>query len=291
MIKASYMNAGAKKRSGPGRAAFFFLLPSLAGLAIFFLIPFGDAVRRSFLNPLATRFAGFDNYISVINNDAFQTAAANTFKFVGICIPALLAISLVIALLVRASRPRDRVFKTTYLLPMAIPVGCIVVLWQALFNDHGLINSFLLAMGLNSVSFMETDAAFWVLIATYLWKNSGYNMILWLAGLDGISQSLYEAAKVDGAGTWQIFRRITLPQLAPTLYMASVLSLVNSFKVFREAYLVAGSYPNKSIYLLQHLLNNWFSNLDISRICAAAVLIAAFLLAVILFLQKLWGDE
>ena len=136
-----------------------------------------------------------------------------------------------------------------------------------------------------------TGAAFWVLIGTYVWKNAGYDMILWMAGLDGISDSLYEAARVDGAGAWQCFWRVTLPGLLPTLFMTAVLSLLNTFKVFREAYLVGGAYPHDSIYLLQHLFNNWFLDLDVGRLCAAAVLIAAVLLAAILLLQKLWGGE
>ncbi|MFR1786373.1 MAG: carbohydrate ABC transporter permease, partial [Ruthenibacterium lactatiformans] len=114
---------------------------------------------------------------------------------------------------------------------------------------------------------------------------------LWMAGLDGISDSLYEAALVDGAGALQCFWRVTLPGLLPTLFMTAVLSLLNTFKVFREAYLVGGAYPHDSIYLLQHLFNNWFLDLDVGRLCAAAVLIAAVLLAAILLLQKLWGGE
>ncbi|MDD2214804.1 MAG: sugar ABC transporter permease [Oscillospiraceae bacterium] len=131
----------------------------------------------------------------------------------------------------------------------------------------------------------------WVLILTYLWKNSGYDMILWLAGLDGISDNLYDAAHVDGAGWLQTFRYITLPSLAPTVGLVAILSLLSSFKVFREAYLVAGSYPHDSIYQLQHLFNNWFVKLEISRLCAAAVLLAIVLLIFIMLLLRLFRDR
>ena len=142
------------------------------------------------------------------------------------------------------------------------------------------------------VDFMGTGAAFWVLIGTYLWKNSGYDMILWLAGLDGIPESVYEAAAVDGAGRWITFWRVTLPELSATLFLTAVLSLLNTFKVFREAYLVAGSYPQSdSIYLLQHLFNNWFLKLDMGRLAAAAVLVALVLLGVILLWQRLLRRE
>jgi multiple sugar transport system permease protein len=147
-------------------------------------------------------------------------------------------------------------------------------------------------MGAQPVDFMGTSAAFWVLIVTYLWKNSGFDMVLWLAGLDTISAGLYEAARVDGANTWQCFRHITLPGILPTAGLVAILSLLNGFKVFREAYLVAGPYPHDSIYQLQHLFNNWFANMDITRLCAAAVLMCVVLLAIILVIQKyLHGTE
>ena len=135
------------------------------------------------------------------------------------------------------------------------------------------------------------SAAFWVLIFTYLWKNSGYDMILFLAGLDGISPDIYEAAAVDGANAKQVFLYITLPNLMPTAIMTAILSLLNTFKVFREAYLVAGPYPHDSIYLLQHLFNNWFLSLDLPRLSAAAVMVAAMLLIFILLIQRVWKEE
>lgn len=249
-------------------------------------------VRRSLYSDTGNRFVGFDNFIGVVNNTAFRLAAHNTVRFIGVCVPLLLAASFVIALLVRLIRPSGRVFKTTYLIPMAVPVASIVLLWQALFHTQGLINGVLASLGGQPVDFMGTGAAFWVLIATYLWKNCGYTMILWLAGLDTISDHLYEAAAVDGAGTLQQFWYITLPGLVPTLALTAILSLLNTFKVFREAYLVAGSYPHNSIYLLQHLFNNWFLDLELGRMSAAAVLVAASLMGFILLMRRMWkGDS
>jgi len=268
-----------------------FLAPSLAGISIFFLIPFIDTVRRSFFDVRVANFVGFDNYISVINNAAFRLAAMNTLRFIAICIPLLLILSLISALLVRSVRPSGKLFKTTFLLPMAVPVASVVLLWQVLFNDHGLINTWLYDFGFAPMQFMSTGAAFWVLIFTYLWKNTGYNMILWLAGLDAISDTLYEAANVDGASKIQSFRYITLPCLMPTFGIVSIISLLYSFRVFREAYLVAGPYPHESMYLLQHLFNNWFLNLDISRLSAAATMMTAVLLMIILALRGIFKDS
>lgn len=287
-----------RRRPDPeARAAVLFLLPSLAGTAVFVLLPFAETVRRSFFDTLGRNFVGLDNYRSVLGNSAFRLAAKNTARFVCTCVPLLLAVSLLLALGVRAvARRRDgsetrrgRLFRTSFLLPMAIPVASIVVLWQALFAQNGLVNGALAALGAQPVDFMGTGAAFWVLVLTYVWKNAGYDMVLWLAGLDGISADLYEAAAVDGAGAWQKFWHITLPNLLPTLALVGVLSLLNSFKAFREAFLVGGSYPHESMYLLQHLFNNWFLSLDLPRLTAAAVLTALALSGLILALQRMWN--
>ena len=292
MSKASetILRKGRSAMKSEGFISLAFIAPSLIGISVFFLIPFADTVRRSFFDTRGVNFIGFDSYVSVLNNDAFRLAAANTLRFVAICIPLLMVASLIIALLIRSVRPMGKIFKTTYLLPMAVPVASIVLLWQVMFNQNGLANTILIAAGAQPIDFMGSSAAFWVLIFTYIWKNNGYNMILWLAGLDSISDTLYEAAHVDGANAWQRFRYITLPGLLPTIIMLSILSLLNSFKVFREAYLVAGAYPHSSIYLLQHLFNNWFHHLDISRLSAAATMLAAVLLIIILIIQGFFKE-
>ena len=280
-----------KRRRREAAWSLVFLAPSLAGLAAFVLVPFADTVRRSFANAVGTRWMGLANYRNVLTNAAFRLAAANTARFLACCLPLLLALSLALGLLVRALGRRGRVFQTTFLLPMAVPVSAIVLLWRVLFAENGLMNGLLLALGGERVDFLGTEAAFWVLVATYLWKNVGYDMILWLAGLDGISRDLYDAAAADGAGPWQQFRYITLPGLAPTAGVVALLSLINSFKVFREAYLVAGRYPHESMYLLQHLFSNWFLRLDMGRMTAAAVLLVLALLIVLLPLRRLWRLE
>lgn len=222
-----------KRRARPGRegrTAALFLLPSLLGTAVFVLLPFAETVRRSFFDGLGRSFTGLANYRSVLQNGAFRLAAGNTARFLCTCVPVLLLVSLGLALGVRAvGRRRDgsptvrgNVFRTSFLLPMAIPVASIVVLWQALFAQNGLVNGALQALGAQPVDFMGTGAAFWVLVFTYVWKNSGYDMILWLAGLDGIPGDLYEAAAVDGANARQQFFWITLPNLLPTLDRKSV---------------------------------------------------------------------
>lgn len=274
-----------KKRRSEERAAWLFLAPSLAGIAVLVLVPFLETVRRSFYNDPGTRFLGLQNYRSVLENPAFRLAAANTGKLLLVSVPALLLISLILALLVKPLGRRGQPFRTGFLLPLAIPVASISLLWRVVFADNGLCNGMLGAMGAEPVRFMGSNAAFWVLLFTFLWKNSGYHMALWLAGMDGISPALYEAAALDGAGSFRQLWYITLPNLLPTLGMLWVLGLINTFKVFREAWLVAGNYPHESMYLMQHLFQNWFRSLDIGRLSAGAVMMALVLLSGITLVQ------
>ena len=130
-----------------------------------------------------------------------------------------------------------------------------------------------------------------MLVFSYVWKNTGYTVVLWLAGILGISGEMLEAARVDGATEMQSFFRVVLPNLKGSLYTIVILSFLNSFKIYREAYLVAGSYPEQSIYLLQHLFNNWFVNLDFDKMAAAAVCVGGFLFAVIMVLQRMWDKN
>lgn len=274
-----------------GILPWFFLLPSFLAVSALVLVPFLDVVRRSFFSAMSGQFVGLKNYLAVLESDAFRLAAANTGRFAAVCIPLLLAFSLLLALLVNAFRERRGVFKTSFLIPMAIPVASIVLLWKAVFHQNGLFNILLTALGGEAVNWLDSEWTFALLVVTYLWKNAGYDMVLWLSGISAIPPALYESAQMDGAGAVRRFFRITLPGLAPTLFTVTVLSLLNSFKVFREAYLIGGSYPNKSIYMLQHLFNNWFVSLDVDKMCAGAVLLAAAVFLLIALLQKLWGRE
>lgn len=264
--------------------AWGFLLPGLCGTGIFVLLPFADVARRSFFDVWGRDFTGLRNYEEVLDNEAFRLAVWNTVRFTLCCIPLLLAVSFLLALLVHGiGRGVGReLIKTSFLTPLAVPVASVVFLWQVLFQDRGLVNRILLELGREPVSFLGSGMAFWVLVFTYIWKNAGYDMVLWLAGLSGIPESLYEAARMDGAGRLACFRYVTLPEMTGTAGLTAILSLVNSFKAFREAYLIAGSYPHESIYLLWHLFQNWFFHLEVTKLYAGAVLLVLALLLVLL---------
>ncbi len=281
-----FVNINKKYRTG-----LLFVLPSLIGVSIFVLIPFADVVRRSFLNVTATQFVFLKNYVTVIKNSAFRLAFLNTLKFMGICIPILLAFSLLIAVFLHAGIRGANYLKSVYLVPMAIPVASVVLIWRLLFHANGYFSGLLHMFGFAGADWMNTSFSFWILVFSYVWKNLGYNIVLWMAGLTAIPHTLYEAARVDGASSGQCFRYITVPHLKSTLFTITVLAFLNSFKVFREAYLVGGDYPNDSMYLLQHLFNNWYRDLAIDKMSAASVLVATMILVLILGLKKSWDSE
>jgi multiple sugar transport system permease protein len=266
---------------GEARAARAFLAPSLTGILVLVLLPTADVIRRSFFSAMGDQFVGLANYKTIFENASFQLAVRNTGRFLLVCIPLLLLCSLAAALLLYRRIRFQNLFRTTYLLPLVVPVTSVVMIIQTVFHRNGLLSALSVALGSTPTDWLNSEYAFWVLVLCYLWKYFGYNVILWLAGLSAISDSYYEAARVDGANEVQCFFHITLPQLGTTLFIASVLALINSFKVFREAYLVAGRYPNNSIYMLQHVLSNWFTNLDMQKISAAAVLLMITILAIV----------
>ena len=245
-----------------------FIGMSLAGVSVFVLIPFADVIRRSFMTVMSGEFAGLDNYRTVIGNQAFRLAVGNTLHFVGVAIPLLVVINLAAALVL--SRIRDiRVIKSLYLFPMALPTATVVIVWRMFFYRQD----------------------FGSLVVSYLWKNTGYTIVLWLAGIAGIPNELVEAARVDGANGLQCLLFVKLPCLKGSVYTIVILSFLNSMKIYREAYLVGGSYPGRDIYLLQHTFNNWYVNLEFDKMAAAAVCTGGFLLVVILLLQRVWDKE
>lgn len=268
-----------------------FLIPSLAGIAVFYIIPYCDIFRRAFFATSGKEFVGLGNFTDIITNEAFLLAIRNTGRFVVVCIPLLLILSFAIALYIYNRLSENTMLKTMFLAPMAIPVAAVVLFWKILFQKQGLLNALLAALDINTIDWMNTGYAFWILVLSYVWKNLGYHIILWIAGLSMIPNNLYEAARIDGAENRQMFFRITLPNLKPMIFVVVVLALLNSFKVFREAYLVAGNYPNESMYLIQHLFNNWFRDLSLDKMAAASFLISIVLILLIFALRKAWDSK
>lgn len=278
----------------PGHAWVFFLLPSFLGVSVFVLAPFLDVVRRSFLTAVTGEWTGLGNYRNIFGNQAFRLAVHNTMRFTVVCLPLLIGISLFAAVWL-ARLKKIQLIKSLFLFPLAMPAATVVLIWKMFFSKQGFLNAALIFLGVLPEGIlpdhMGTAGSFWVLVFSYVWKNLGYTMVLWLAGIFAVPDNMCEAARVDGASESQVFWRVVFPNLKSSLYTITVLSFLNSFKVFREAYLVAGSYPHESMYLLQHLFNNWFVNLELDKMAAAAVCVGMVLFGIILLLQKLWRGE
>ncbi|RAV21506.1 sugar ABC transporter permease [Paenibacillus contaminans] len=264
-------------------AAWLFLMPSAGGFAVFYLIPFVMGVMYSFMSGVSGgRFVGFANYQELLASHSFRKAAYNTFYFSTVSVPLILVLSLGLALLLNRNIYLRNWLRTSFVLPLVVPVASVIIIWQMIFDWNGILNYTLSRFGIERVDWMKTEAARYVVLAVYIWKNVGYNVILFLAGLQQIPKDYYETAQIEGAGRFRQFFGITLVYLTTTTFFVVVMSIINSFKVFRETYLLAGDYPHDSIYILQHYMNNMFVSLDIQKLTAAATLMACGIMAIVL---------
>ena len=252
---------------------FLFTLPALVGLAAFFVVPFGITMKMSLTESMgSSKFVGLKNYRDVLKSAAFKLAAKNTFKFFGVALPCILILSLLIALLLFRNLKKYDIFRTFFVFPLVLPVSSVVLFFQIVFSDLGVVNGVLENIGFHAADWTG-EQAFWVLLILYLWKNTGYNVVLFLAALNSVPPDLYEAASLDGAGWWKKLTRITLPMIAPHTRFILVISIVNLFKSFREAYILFGDHPDQSIYMIQHFMNNNFINLNYIRLSVGAALV------------------
>ena len=272
-----------------------FMSPSVLGVAVFFIIPFFVIVYYSLINnPIQHRFVLFDNFILLFKNSAFRTAAKNTATFSIIAVPLAVVLSFFLAQMLECRIPLKSQFRTFFLSPMMVPVASVVLIWQVIFSNNGTLNDFLSVFGFDKIDWLKSEYAKVVVIILFLWKNLGYNMILFMAALNNIPKELIEVADIDGATPWFKFKNITLRYLSPTILFVAILSLINSFKVFREVFLLTGEYPVESLYMLQHFMNNTFKALDYQKLSAAAVLMALVMVIIIallfIFEDKLGKD-
>lgn len=264
-----------------------FLSPSLLGVCVFFIVPFGVVVYYSLIDGVGSRnFVFLDNFVKLFQNSAFLLAAKNTLTFSAWAVPLAVALSMLLALMLEARIPLKSQFRTFFLSPMMVPVASVVLIWQVLFNYNGTINEFLLLFGADKIDWLQSAHSQAVVIILFLWKNLGYFMILFMAGLANIPKELLEVADVEGAGELYKFFAIKLRYLSPTVLFVTILSLINSFKVFREVYLLTGDYPYETLYMLQHFMNNTFKSLDYQKLSAAAVVMALVMVVLIALLFR-----
>ena len=269
-------------------ASLCFLSPSLLGVGVFFILPFGVVVYYSLIAGVGSRnFVLFDNFRRLLSNSAFLLAGRNTLLFSAIAVPLAVVLSLLLAVMLEARIPGKSTFRTFFLSPMMVPVASVVLIWQVLFSYNGSVNEWLGLVGNARIDWLQSDWNIYVVVMLFLWKNLGYFMILFMAGLANIPKELLEVADVEGASESYKFFAIKLRYLSPTVLFVTILSLINSFKVFREVYLLTGDYPLGRLYMLQHFMNNTFRAFDYQKLSSAAVIMAAVMVALIALLFKI----
>lgn len=260
-----------------------FIFPGLIGLFIFYIWPFFILIKCSLFSSLNNaNFIGLQNYVELLNNEVFIKSVDNTFSILIVSIVLNMTISLFIAVLINKRSLRD-VFILIILLPLAIPSGSMVLFWHSFFDKYGFLNSYIE----NPINWFESDWTRAIVVIIFLWKNIGYNVLLYISGLSSIKKEYYEMARIEGAGVFSSFFRVTLVYLAPTFVLTLIMSIVNSFKIFKEIYLITGKYPHDSIFTIQHYMTNLFNNLNYSKLSASTVILVLTIAVIIQALLKI----
>jgi len=270
------------------------LIPFFAGIFGLYIIPFIISVAYTFTSGIAFRgrFVGFANYKSVFSSSAFQLAMRNTARFLVVSIPLIIVISFLIAHSLFKSFKGSAFFRSVFLYPFVVPMGAIVMFVRVFFEEKGVINSLLATLGFTEGgSWIFSDKAFWVLVMIYIWKNCGYNIVLFLAGFNYVPKEIYEDAHVNGAKGIQVMRYVTIPMMRNSFFFVFVISIVNMFKSFREAYLIGGSLPHESIYMIQHFMTNNFANLNYQRLTIASFSLFLIIFFIVYLLYRNWRKE
>lgn len=267
-----------------------FLTPSFLGVMLFFIVPFFFVIQYSFIDNNTTQnFVGLQNFENLFSNTAFKMALKNTGIFSLTAVPLVVVIALALAVLLETNIPYKSTFRTIFLSPMIVPAASIILIWQVLFDYNGVINDISVFFGADPVEWLKSDIGYIVVVLLFLWKNIGYNMIMFMSALAAIPRGILEVAMLDGCGTVRRFFTIKLRYLSSTISYVTIMSLINSFKIFREVYLLTGDYPYDTMYTLQHFMNNTFRGYDYQKLSSAAIILCAIMIVIIGIL--LWVDN
>jgi multiple sugar transport system permease protein len=238
-------------------AGYWFIAPAISFIFVFFFLPVLAALLLSFSdfdiyalgNPEHLRFIGLQNYVNLLHNPLFWKALGNTFYFVLVGGPLSVAISLGAALLINAKLVRFKgIFRTAFFVPVVTTLVAVAVVWRYLYHPHyGLLNYGLGLLGLDPIDWLgDPNWAMPAIILLAIWKNFGYNMIIFIAGLQSIPEHLYEAARIDGANAWHQFWHVTLPMLSPTFLFIGIITMIGYFQLFAEPYVMTQGGPSNS---------------------------------------------
>lgn len=260
--------------------AYIFLLPSLIGIAVFYVIPYIMCIYSSFVSKGS--FAGLDNYINLFQNKAFLYALRNTVIFTAVAIPLLMIISFLIAKFLTSFKKISAFFRSAYLMPIVIPAASLIYVWQLLFDDYGVVNNILSSLGIDTVQFFSSGFSMVMIIIIYIWKNCGFCVILFTAGLANLPKSVHESAYLEGASGFKTTIKITLPLITPTTFFVFLMAVINSFRMFRESFSLFGTYPNENIYFLQNFINNNYNNFNYPQLASSAIVMSLIFIGLML---------
>ena len=260
----------------------WFLGPSLIGLGIFYIIPFIGSLYYAFVSSSAQGgWAGLDNFYALFRSDLFMVALGNTLLFMFLIVPIIVALSFSFSMLVWSNKGIGGLFKSVMLTTYVMPTVAVLLLWSMLFHQAGTVNAVMGIFGIAPVDWMKGGYMRWPVILMFLWKNIGFNMIIILASLNAIPREVLESSLLDGAG-WlkrQIF--IVVPHIVPTLVFVVIISMINSLRIFKEAYILAGPYPDDSLYTLQHFMYNQFNMMNYNYVVSSALLFLLVIFALV----------
>jgi multiple sugar transport system permease protein len=276
--------------------AYGFISLNIVGLVVFWAGPVLTSLGLSFARwdlISSVEFAGLQNYIELLfRDDLFGRALLNTAYYVVLAVPAILLVALLLALALNQPLSGVKVYRTIYFIPVVCSNVAVSVIWKWLYNtEFGLLNYFLGIVGLGPVNWLgNTAIALPAVVLLNTWKFAGYDMVILLAGLQGIPAHLYDAAKVDGANRWQAFWRITLPLLTPSIFFVVVLGIIGSFQVFDQVYLMTQGGPgNATLVYNYYLYQNAFLYLKMGIASAMAYILFAIVFVVTLVQVRFLG--
>ncbi len=267
--------------------AVLILTPSFLGVSIFYIIPFiRMCVTSFFTSGINGKFIGIQNYENVIKNESFILAFNNSIIFLFIAVPLLLILSLLLSLTLGKTLYYKESITAAMIFPMIIPVAIVSGFFGTLFKNEGLINQILHLINITPIDWEYGSMRRFVILIIYIWKNMGYNVILLLAGLSVIPKEYYEVADLDGGSALSKFRYITFIYLMPTFFFVAIISIIGSFKVFKETFAMDGAYPNQVLYMMQHYINNLFSKAAYSKFVTAAIIFTVVIGILVLLFFK-----
>lgn len=280
-------------------AGYAMIAPLYAGLIVFYIFAFGQNIYDSFTNKTSfgtPDFVGLANYAKLLRTPYFYQAIQNTLLYVIICVPLVVALSVVTAVLLNAGVKGTGLYRTLAFLPAVTLPAAIALMWKWLFNyEFGIINAALRALGLAPVAWLSDPNVVLVAVSiVFIWSSVSYQVIVLLAGLQGISRSYYEAARIDGAKSLQQFRFITVPLLSPAIFFVMVTSIINVFQIFDIIYLIIPQYSSgtaASRSLATYFFEEAFIKFHKGYGAAIAVVLFVLILLVTLLqmqLQKRW---